>query len=59
MRRPENWTLGEAFDKAFPWLRGTYILEIANSTVSTMMRETMNGHLSGGELDIYASYHIS
>ncbi|KAI1447440.1 hypothetical protein F5Y02DRAFT_424545 [Annulohypoxylon stygium] len=32
LRRFENWTLGEAFDVAFPRLRGTYNLKVGTRT---------------------------
>ncbi|KAI1093460.1 hypothetical protein F5B19DRAFT_450483 [Rostrohypoxylon terebratum] len=32
LRRFENWTLGEAFDAAFPRLRGTYNLKVGTRT---------------------------
>ncbi|KAI2610899.1 uncharacterized protein GGS25DRAFT_480398 [Hypoxylon fragiforme] len=44
MRRPENWTLGDAFDKAFPWLRGTYNLKRSGPG----MRDNADGHFNGG-----------
>ncbi|KAI2634305.1 hypothetical protein GGS26DRAFT_553260 [Hypomontagnella submonticulosa] len=42
LRRIENWTLGEAFDKAFPRLRGTYNLKRGASS------DTVDGRFSGG-----------
>ncbi|KAL7623970.1 hypothetical protein AAE478_005527 [Parahypoxylon ruwenzoriense] len=44
LRRLENWTLGEAFDKAFPRLRGTYNLK----RDECVPRESEDGHFSGG-----------
>ncbi|KAI1460782.1 hypothetical protein F4805DRAFT_454227 [Annulohypoxylon moriforme] len=43
LRRFENWTLGEAFDVAFPRLRGTYNLKIGGTT-----REAGVGGFAGG-----------
>lgn len=42
LRRLENWTLGDAFDKAFPRLRGTYNLKRGAPS------EVPDGHFSGG-----------
>ncbi|KAI1471525.1 uncharacterized protein F4812DRAFT_181860 [Daldinia caldariorum] len=44
LRRFENWTLGEAFDKAFPLLRGTYNLKRS----SPPARNMADGQFSGG-----------
>ncbi|KAI2471813.1 hypothetical protein F4781DRAFT_78028 [Annulohypoxylon bovei var. microspora] len=41
LRRPENWTLGEAFDRAFPRLRGTYNLKVGEA------REAGEGGVGG------------
>ncbi|KAF3070991.1 BZIP transcription factor [Daldinia childiae] len=44
LRRFENWTLGESFDKAFPRLRGTYNLKRCTSAPGDMA----DGQFSGG-----------
>ncbi|KAI0096530.1 hypothetical protein F4814DRAFT_434986 [Daldinia grandis] len=44
LRRFENWTLGESFDKAFPRLRGTYNLKRCTSA----SRDMADGQFSGG-----------
>ncbi|KAI2784075.1 hypothetical protein F4815DRAFT_267736 [Daldinia loculata] len=44
LRRFENWTLGEPFDKAFPRLRGTYNLKRCTSAP----RDMADGQFSGG-----------
>ncbi|OTA57284.1 hypothetical protein K449DRAFT_386587 [Hypoxylon sp. EC38] len=46
LRRLENWTLGEAFDKAFPRLKGTYNLKLGGDTARE--RDVLDGHFSGG-----------
>ncbi|KAI0837339.1 hypothetical protein F5Y06DRAFT_271405 [Hypoxylon sp. FL0890] len=46
LRRLENWTLGEAFDKTFPRLRGTYNLKMGGDTGTHM--EVVDGRFSGG-----------
>ncbi|KAI0882418.1 uncharacterized protein GGS22DRAFT_181021 [Annulohypoxylon maeteangense] len=43
LRRFENWTLGEAFDTAFPRLRGTYNLKVRDTG-----REGGDGRFGGG-----------
>ncbi|KAI1135302.1 hypothetical protein F5Y05DRAFT_395154 [Hypoxylon sp. FL0543] len=50
LRRLENWTLGEAFDKTFPRLRGTYNLKMGTGagTGAEMQREVVDGRFSGG-----------
>jgi len=39
MRRGENWTLGDAFDKTFPQLRGTYNLKRSKRRKSSDEKE--------------------
>ncbi|KAH7040541.1 uncharacterized protein B0I36DRAFT_233038 [Microdochium trichocladiopsis] len=43
MRRGENWTLGDAFDKTFPNLRGTYNLKRSRRRKSTAGQEDGRG----------------
>ncbi|KAI1418219.1 hypothetical protein F5Y13DRAFT_37436 [Hypoxylon sp. FL1857] len=46
LRRFENWTLGEAFDKAFPRLRGTYNLKMGGD--GARGGDVVDGRFSGG-----------
>ncbi|KAI1760882.1 hypothetical protein GGR53DRAFT_469886 [Hypoxylon sp. FL1150] len=50
MRRLENWTLGSAFDEAFPALRGTYNLKRdgGEEARGRGRGECADGHFSGG-----------
>ncbi|KAI0484421.1 hypothetical protein GGR56DRAFT_613756 [Xylariaceae sp. FL0804] len=44
LRRLENWTLGDAFDKAFPNLRGTYNLKRDGSVLVTTTSNSSNSN---------------
>ncbi|KAI1480424.1 hypothetical protein K445DRAFT_322102 [Daldinia sp. EC12] len=43
LRRFENWTLGEPFDKTFPLLRGTYNLKRSSSAPRNMADSQFSG----------------
>lgn len=48
LRRLQNWTLGEAFDRAYPQLRGTYNLKMTMKTKTTAAEVTGTGTTTAG-----------
>ncbi|KAH9908071.1 BZIP transcription factor [Xylariomycetidae sp. FL2044] len=48
LRRLENWTLGDAFDKAFPMLRGTYNYK-ADGSAGGSRSGSRGGSTAGGQ----------
>lgn len=63
LRRRENWTLGDAFARAFPMLEGTYNLKTDSSTTTTATTTTIvaggsNGSMNGNALITNQNGHV-